>query len=58
VFQTDLVVPTVASVLFNATFLVNSGLADVFTIIVDRWTIPCMLEVLFELTKARIVHFT
>jgi hypothetical protein len=58
VFQTDLVVPKVASALFNATFLVNSGLADVFTTIVDRWITPCMLEVLFKLTKALIVGFT
>lgn len=58
VLQTDLVVPTVVSVLFNATFLVNSGLANVFTTIVDRWISPCMLEVLIELTKALIVGFT
>lgn len=58
VFQTDLVVPTVVSVLFNATFLVNSYLANVFTTIVDRWITPCMLEVLFELTKALIGRFT
>ena len=58
VFRTDLVVPKVVFVLFNATFLVNSGLANVFTTIVDRWITPCRLEVLFELTKARIVRFT